>query len=204
MTEQLHVLVVESERGAADAAEAQLEAAGHKVLRCREPGAPAFPCKGVAPGNHCPLEEGVIDVALDIRPRARSQPAPQEDGVACALRRHIPLVVAGSPLLNPYHEYASEIVSPTADLARVCERVSSGVLLEHSRVAARALRVCLERRDIHTAPLVAVRRHHGRLVVTVVTATEIDASTRSMASVRMSAALRELDRHAAGIDVVFS
>jgi hypothetical protein len=203
MHDTLRVLVVESERGAADDAEGQLAAAGHTVVRCRERGAPAFPCKGVAEGHHCPLDEGVVDVALDIRPRPRSQPAPQEDGVACALRRHVPVVVAGSALLNPYDGYASEVVPTTANLVDVCEKTASAVLREHSRVAARALRICLERRGIHAMPLVAVRRRHGALLVSVSGATHVDASTKSMASVRMSAALRELDRAARGIDVVF-
>jgi hypothetical protein len=203
MSANLRVLLIESERGAADEAEAALDAAGHTVVRCREKGAPAFPCKGVAEGHHCPLDDGIVDVALDIRPRLRSQPAPQEDGVACALRRHVPVVVAGSSLLNPYDGYASAIVPTTANVVDVCEKTASAVLREHSRVAARALSACLDRREIQAVPLVAVRRRNGALLVTVTGASHASAETKSMASVRMSVALREVDRDARGIDVVF-
>ena len=44
----LKVMVLESDHGVADAAIRQLADAGHEVLRCHEPGAAAFPCKGVA------------------------------------------------------------------------------------------------------------------------------------------------------------
>ncbi|MGZ4690569.1 MAG: hypothetical protein ACXWAY_13165, partial [Acidimicrobiia bacterium] len=63
----MEVLVVESEPGAAAIAIAQLEAAGHRVARCHEPGSRAFPCAGLDPGR-CPLEEDAIDVVLTVRP----------------------------------------------------------------------------------------------------------------------------------------
>ena len=56
---------------------------------------PAFPCSALT-DDGCPLRRNIVDVALTVRQRPRSQPAPQEDGVTCALRTHVPLVVAGA------------------------------------------------------------------------------------------------------------
>ena len=202
MAEKLNVLVMESERGAADVAREELTAAGHAVLRCHEPGSSAFPCNALAEGQQCPLEAAIVDVALDVRSRPRSQPAPQEDGVACALRHHIPVVVAGPTVLNPYDGHA-QLLGRTFDVVDACEQAAHAPLGEHSAAAARALREVLDRRDIPSAPLVAVRRRRGALAVEVRGAGRIDDATKSMASVRMSAALREIDHHARGIDVVF-
>ncbi len=203
MTEKLNVLVLESERGGADATRDELTTAGHTVLRCHEPGAAAFPCNALVRGMQCPLEAAIVDVALDVRSRPRSQPAPQEDGVVCALRQRIPVVVAGSAVLNPYDGYAV-VLDRTHDVVDACERAAHAPLGEHTAAASRALRVVLDRRGIRCAPLVAVRRRRGVLAVEISGAGHLDEATKSMASVRMSAALREVDHHTRGIDVVFN
>jgi hypothetical protein len=203
MPDKLNVLVLESERGAADGAREELTAAGHTVLRCHEPGAPAFPCNALAKGQECPLEGVVVDVALDVRSRPRPQPVPREDGVACALRHHIPVVVAGPEILNPYDGFAVGVLGRTYNVVDDCERAAHAPLRDHTAVATRTLREVLDRRGIRSSVVVAVRRRHGALAVEVVGAEKIDDATKSMASVRMSAALREVDRHARGIDVAF-
>src|SRR5690242_16358946 len=103
----LNVLVVENEPGAADAATAELRTAGHAVLSCHEAGVGAFPCKGVAEPNACPLRSQAVDVALVVRAGRRAQPNALEDGARCALVHRIPLVVAGDVVLDPYDEYAT-------------------------------------------------------------------------------------------------
>jgi len=204
MAAKLNVLVLESDRGAADVAREELAAAGHVVLRCHEPGASAFPCNALVKGHQCPLEAADVDVALDVRARPRSQPAAQEDGVTCALRHHIPVVIAGPTVLNPYDGYAVEMLGRTFDVVAACEHASEAPLRDHTAVAARALRQVLELRDdIPAGPVVTVTRRHGALVAEVENATHVDDATKSMVSVRLTAALREVDRHARGIDVVF-
>ncbi len=201
----LNVLVLESERGAADAAIADLGDAGHNVLRCHEPDAAAFPCNALASGRQCPMRDAVVDVALTVRPRPRSQPAPQEDGVRCALQAHVPLVVAGPEVLDPYAAYAAEIVPADGDLVAACERAAVAPLPEHGAVARDAMRAVF---DLHGAPMtgarVDVRRRHGSLHVEVHGAADVDHVVKSIASVRMIGALRALDRDAHGIDVVFA
>jgi hypothetical protein len=204
--EQLNVLVVESEAHAGDPAREALGKAGHTVLRCHEAGVPAFPCNGLIEGKGCPFDNAIVDVVLDVRPHRRAQPAPLEDGVSCALKAHVPVVVAGSAWLNPYGEYASNFVASDADdvtIVDACEHAANAVLRDHSAIAARALRDTLDRRDISASPLVAVRRRKGVLVVDVATKTVVAREAQSMAAVRITAALRKFDRDAKGIDVVF-
>ena len=203
MTDRLNVLVLESEVGAADEARHELEGAGHRVLSCHERGEDAFPCAGLRDGRHCPLDDVAVDVALDVRARPRSQPAPREDGVACALRHHLPLVVAGSPLLNPFVEYAQATINRTDDVVDACERAADAPLRDHTLAAAQVLREVLDRRNVSAAPLVAVRRRDGALLIEVSSARELDQETRSMAAVRMTGAVRALDHCARGCDVVF-
>ena len=111
----MRVLVLEGEGGAATDAVTELEANGHAVVRCHEPGAPAFPCAGLA-GGGCPLEGDGVDVALTVRSAATGAPSPTEDGIACALRARVPVVVAGAGDANPYAAFGGTTVGAT-DLA---------------------------------------------------------------------------------------
>jgi hypothetical protein len=52
----LNIMVLESEHGAADDAIRELTDAGHVVLRYHDPGAPAFPCRGIETMSACPVE----------------------------------------------------------------------------------------------------------------------------------------------------
>jgi len=200
-TVNLNVLLLEGERGAAIAAERDLAAAGHTVHRCRPADGPAFPCAALA-DDGCPLDRAVVDVALDVRRRTHDRPSAREDGVVCALRRRIPLVVAGSAADNPYVD-AVEVVEPAGDVVSACERAAVAPLVRQAAAASEALVQVLERRMIASVPSVAVRRVRGRLVVEVDGAATLDTATRSMAAVRMTGAVRRVDRSALGIDVVF-
>jgi hypothetical protein len=198
----LNVLVLESDRGAADRAIADLTAAGHRVARCHDGEAPAFPCAALEGG--CPLHNEVIDVALTVRRHPRSQPAPQEDGVTCALRTHVPLVVAGATALNPFDDYAAEIVNDPDDIVAACERAARQALQPHSRVAAAAFgRVMRTHEVVGVTAHIEVRRMHGNLQISVAGANGLPHEVRSIAAVRMMAAVREVDQDSHGIDVTF-
>jgi hypothetical protein len=196
--------VLESERGAADRAVAELTSAGHEVVRCHEAGAPAFPCRALDPDDGCPLRDRVVDVALTVRNRPRLQPAPQEDGVTCAVRQHVPLVVAGPNVMNPFEPWAVEVLDRTYNVVEACERAAVAPLPRHGGAAAAALSEVLARHDaLVAAASVEVRRRDGRLHVEVHGADDLDHSLKSMASVRIAAALRAFDHDATGIDVTF-
>lgn len=205
MAAKLNVLVLESERGAAEAAIDELTKAGHAVLRCHEPGAPAFPCHGLADDPSCPLRTTTVDVALTVRSRPRSQPAPQEDGVSCALARHVPLVVAGPSVMNPFNGFAAEVLDRTDDVTAACERAAVAPLPRHGDRAAGALAAVLDVHEITgCTPAITVTRQGGRLVAVVTGAGDLDHTVKSIGSVRIVAALRQFDTDATGIDVVYA
>jgi hypothetical protein len=204
MTRGLNVLVLESDAGAATIARHELEGAGHTVRRCHEPGCASFPCNALRDDRSCPLAGQRIDVALDVRLRSRPEPTAREDGVACAIRERVPLVVAGPAVFNPFADYATEICEDSLDVVAACERAASMRLARHSAVAHDALTATLERRSAETDACVSVYRREGALFVSVAAADELDRATKNMVAVRIVAALRGIDRYARGIDVVFS
>jgi hypothetical protein len=198
----MKVLVVESESGAATIASAQLERAGHEVLRCHEPGSRAFPCAGFAAGG-CPLEHEAIDVVLTVRARSSSQPAPLEDGAVCALRRHLPLVVAGRSGTNPFASFP--VTTAGRDVVAACEEAATVPSADHEAVAQRALDESLAGHGIDDAEARAfVRRRAGRLTASLQFPAETPERTRAMASVRVVGALRQFDPYNGGIDVSWS
>lgn len=196
----MEVLVVESNLGAAAVEIALLEAAGHQVKRCHEPGAHAFPCAALDPGR-CPLEADAIDVVLTVRARAHPHPSPLEDGVTCALRRRVPVVVAGRTTLNPFERYPVTIAG-VADVVAACERAATGPQLEHEAVAAKVLEETLARADLpaHRAR-VSVQRDGAGLQVTLHLSPDADRRARGIAAVRVAGALRAFDPDAQHIDI---
>jgi hypothetical protein len=195
----MEVLVVESEPGAADAAIAALEAAEHRVLRCHDRGAAPFPCRGLEPGD-CPLERGTVSVVLDVRGRITPRPSPLEDGVTCALRRRLPVVVAGTSAVNPFSRYPV-LDATRQDVVAACEYAASGPRSDHEAVADRALNATLQRSGRDEEGSTSVRLGPGGLQVTLFMPEDTDPKTREMAAVRVAGAIRRFDRHAARIDV---
>lgn len=204
MTHGLNVLVLESDAGAATVARQVLTEAGHTLFFCHDPGQGCFPCNALHEGRGCPLEGRPIDVALDVRARARSAPTVREDGVACAIREQVPLVVAGPTVFSPYEEYATEMREGTFDVVAACERAAAAPLRRHTEVAQEALETTLERRSMSVGARATVYRRDGALLVSVTADQPVDTATKSMVAVRVNAALRSIDRYARGIDVVFN
>jgi hypothetical protein len=172
-------------------------------VRCHEAGQAAFPCKALD-DEQCPMHGTPVDVALTVRSRPRSQPAPLEDGVRCALQRHIPLVVAGSRVLNPFEPWAAEVLDRTYGVVEPCERAAAAPLPRHGDHAHRALVDVLAHHGVTgCSPTVEVHRRDGALDVQVHGVEALDRSVQAMASVRIIGALRALDDTAVGIDVAF-
>jgi hypothetical protein len=197
----MRVLVVESDRGTATKAIMDLRDAGHQVERCHEQDLPAFPCNALCDAGVCPLDspEGV-DVVLDYRSRPHPRPTPFEDGVSCALRRHVPLVVAGTSALNPFDSWTSAIAAD-ADLVEVCEQ-TAGYSLEHLAAPARAevRRVLENTPDLATRSDVIVRRSRGALNAVVELPREAE-EVESRIAVAVAGVLRAHDRTTRQINV---
>jgi hypothetical protein len=194
----MKVLVNESEGGAADRAVAQLESQGHEVLRCHERGEGPFPCAGLRPGHVCPLRDPGIDVAVTVRAAPRSRPSLLEDGIACALRARVPVVVAGQTLLNPYEGFGVDVVEGQHVVGAV-ERIAMAPSPGHSQVATNALLDALHR-EPGDAIAVAYRRRSG-VRVELEGVPTIERSAVKAAVPKVIAALREYDRDTQRIDV---
>jgi hypothetical protein len=202
-TERLNVLVLESERGAADVARHDLVTAGHTVVGCHEAGEPVFPCNALIEGRGCPLDTEVIDVALVVRRHHGAVPRASEDGARCALVHQIPLVVTGRVLLNPFDAFATE-VTRSENLVEACERAAHTSSRRHVDAAERVLREVLDRRGLDDVyPTLDVIRRRGCLLIRVRGAGALDHTTKNVASARMIGAVRAVDAYAHGIDVTF-
>ncbi len=198
----LNIMVLESDRGAADKAVQDLTDAGHVVLRCHEPDAPAFPCRGLEDQSACPLRSHAIDVALTVRSRPRAQPAPHEDGVRCALMHRVPLVVAGPAVLDPYDEYEMRVLDRGDDVVGAIEEVAASELPRHTRIATEALAASRTPNAALAGARASVTRRRGSLLASVSGLDSLTPHQRDAAIVRMLAKLREYDSSARGIDVI--
>ena len=113
------VLVVGTDDWAIEHAAAELEAGGCGVLRCHEPGQPAFPCNALVAGRVCPLDAG-FDVVADVRGQAAGGLLQSEFGVICALHHGIPLVLAGVTPERPLGPWATRTVEHGGSLVEAC------------------------------------------------------------------------------------
>jgi hypothetical protein len=195
----MDVLVVESDPGVADAAIEALEAAHHRVLRCHDAGSPAFPCRGLDPGD-CPLESGTVQVVLDVRGKTTPRPDPLEDGVSCALRRRLPVVVAGTSAINPFARFPV-VDASRQDVVAACERAASGPQTEHQVVADRALEATLQIAKIEGPSHSEVHRTADGLRITLHVPAAASKKTLDMAAVRVAGAIRAFDAHAPRLDI---
>jgi hypothetical protein len=116
------VLVVGTDEWAIDRAAHELEATGIRVLRCHEPGEPAFPCNAMIEGRTCPLDVGFALVA-DVRSRAVGGLAQSELGVVCGSSTGRPVVIAGVSKDLPVMRWFGRAVDMGASLTSVCEEV---------------------------------------------------------------------------------
>ncbi len=200
----MRVLLLEGGPGTSEgSAASRLEAAGHEVSRCHDPGAAPFPCNGMGDHGSCPLENDTVDVALVVRERATAEPTAAEDGARCALRRSIPLVVAGEVQDTPYADWAAVVEPGTDAVVDAVTRAATAPLERHTAAARRSLRAVLEHHDLDGADADAeVLRRGGDLRVILRPPTRLEPRVAEMASVRAVGAVRDIDPYPSIIDVV--
>jgi hypothetical protein len=200
----VRVLVIEGEQGAATDAVAQLEAEGHEVTRCVEPGAPAIPCKGMLEDRSCPLDEGPVDAALLVHDSEAPRLEGGEDGARCALRRHIPLVLRGDVRRSAYQDWAALVEGDDVPVAETLERARRAPLRRHASAARRSLRAVLEQHGVDSNGADAVVHRHGAdLRVTLTAGVEVERAVAEIAAVRVVGAVRDVDPYPRVIDVTF-
>jgi hypothetical protein len=197
----MRVLVVESDRHTADQAIADLRAGGHEVARCHERGLPAFPCNALCDGGTCPLDSGSgADVLLAYRAHPHPLPTPFEDGVSCALRHQIPVVVAGASTLNPFDHWTTAVAADDS-VVDACERAATAPIESLAAVALAKVRQLLSNEPaVADAADVTVTRNGGTLQAVVLLpecADELDAAL----AVGVAGAVRTRDRWTPRVDV---
>ncbi len=195
----MRVLVTESNPDVAEPVSAELVASGHEVVRCHAAGAASFPCAGLT-AEGCPVEAGV-DVAVTVRAHPRSTPAPTEDGVICALRRRVPVVVAGRTLFQPYSGFDVTELPDGGDVVAAVEHVARDRRPQHEAVAQPLLDEVLRSAGIEGAGEVIVTRSRSGLAVRLLFPPEADDRVRARASVRVTGAIRAYDTAAPQINV---
>ncbi|MCC5953459.1 MAG: hypothetical protein JJU45_15315 [Acidimicrobiia bacterium] len=197
----MRVLVVSDELHADRGVAQQLEGAGHEIVRCHDADAPAFPCAGMPGGSGCPIDGGRVDVALNVR-QLSEPPTVAEDGVRCALRNHVPLVVAGTAGQAPWAGMATVVEPDTERLAAAVEEAEMAPLRRHSEAASRELRVAMERLGVEQAGgEVVVRRRDGGLQAQLRPVSVLTPRQAHAVGVRVAAALRAVDDQSIGVDV---
>lgn len=136
--EVLSVLVVGTEAWAVDRAARQLQHAGHRVVGCPLADDYGRDC-ATLDGTGCGL--GDLDVVLVVRARPLDRVVRSEYGALCALRRNVPLVLAGAGGRHPFAEFAATTVDPDGDVVGACTLVGTSGPTEHPKAALDELEV---------------------------------------------------------------
>ena len=138
-----------------------------------------------------------------VRSHPWPRPTPLENGVTCALRHHLPLVVVGRTILNPYEPWCSAAFDGIEQAIGSLEEIASAPLPRLAEALAQPVAEVLEaagydRRDVTVEGRRAGRR---RLLAVVRTAHAIDKETVEAIVVAVHRAAKRLDPYAPGIDV---
>jgi hypothetical protein len=180
---------MDSHPGAAEAAEAAFLAAGHEVVRCRDPHDPGKPC--AAYEYSCPLDVGDVDVAVDVRATPLPRATAGEQGVVCASRAGVPVVVAGRITLQPFEALTTREHEGVEGLPEVSvAAVEQAAATDRAVIEAVASQACGRQ--------VFAERRGDELILTVRGA---GADEVGRAAVRAHAAARVADPSARSITV---
>lgn len=202
----MRVLVLESEPGLADEVIDELETSGHLVARCHDADRPPFPCRGMQPGQKCPLDEAPtqVAVALDGQLSPGADPPTGHDGARCALRRSVPLVVAGprAATLVPWASKTCQTFHPGVVVSAI-EEVGDAPLARHGTAATEALCSVLEIHGLPTedASAEVTQTDDGLRITLKPGLPDLEQRVREVASIRALAKVRELDPHAPRVGV---
>lgn len=199
----MKVLVLEERMGASCDVALDLVGAGHEIVRCHGADEPAFPCRGM--GEHgCPLDEGDVAVAVMVQAdEGGTIGDAAEDGARCALRRHIPLVVAATPAGSKLDEWATAVVDDHGSVAATVDAVGAMPSARHTDVAEGAFAGVLEAHGMDPSLAGAVVVRNGSdLHVELRPRGPVDRAILEVAAVRVAGALRRFDPFPRVIDVV--
>jgi hypothetical protein len=118
----MRVLVTGTEACAIDEVQRALRLRGHVVVSCTDDVGAEERCRAAVDSDGCPVSGGV-DVVLAVRMHPLPHLTRKEQLVECALLTDMPLVVAGSTVLNPFGARASALVEGLDRAIDTCEQV---------------------------------------------------------------------------------
>lgn len=143
----MRVLLTESAPGAAGESEQRLRDAGYDLSFCHpDQRADEDECVVFRGIGHCPLRtDPDIGVVVDVRAAdAPAMSTAREFGTCCALRNHVPLVVAGPAPADRFPWSDAAVLCTPEEVPGVCERltrpVDEEIARDAERVASDALR----------------------------------------------------------------
>lgn len=199
----MRILLMETNPGDGDGIARELTSSGHEVSRCHDPGEAPFPCHALVDGEDCPLDHEDVQAAVLVRgaggPAGRSA---GEDGVRCALRRQIPVVLAGEAEGSTYRDWAVSTVPQSEQVVGEVEAAAAAPLVRHQEAALRSLRAVLMQHDLDaTRAAATVHRDGSDIVVSLRTGLELEKQVAEMCSVRAMGAVRDLDPFSRKINV---
>ncbi len=205
----MKVLMVENSSESAQRIAEQLKSVGHSVYSCHD----ASEIEGLGAcvalqHQQCPMDLAPMDLFLDVRSpdgtHSGIEALLMEEGVLCAARRKIPVVIAGEMNNHPFKRWAAIEHHGLPNVA-VLEDVASAPLPDHSAVAAAALRATLRAHGITVDKAEAeVRRRDGGLLLHVDFSPSTDASSAQAVAIKVGQAVRQIDPWAPSLDITLS
>ena len=121
-----------------------------------------------------------------------ARPSPLEDGVTCALRRHVPVVVAGRTARQPLRAVPGRRSPASTTWSTTCERAATGPQLEHEGSRPSCSTQTLEHAGLPTesATRFGAAKRRGPPGHAPRPRSETSKQVRDVASVRVAGAVR--------------
>ena len=188
----MRIAMIQSDQRAGARTQDLLEEAGHEVLHCLDSGSNPFPCRGVA-GGPCPLDEGAV-VAVSAPGSVPPEPQAGDVGLICALRRHLPVLVAVPDDVRWPGARLGLVVDH--DVVAAVEQAAAAVLPVHTAAVLDEVR-----RVVGGAASATVTRSVDGLEIAIDLPEDVEASVAQAAAVRAQSVVRGVDSWAATIDV---
>ncbi len=214
----MNVLMVEDQSPLGAKVASSLRDLGHRVFPCEQSSNvnQDFACRALF-GEPCPLDIYPVDAAVGTKSSnaeiitrgntSHSHPGLDQEGLACAIRRHIPLVMVcdtGDPYGGPFDQWI-EAASVHDEVADVVDSIVSSASDSYGAVATKALVSALLIRGLDTTKAKAkIVRKDGRLNVSLEVSGSLDQLTVDGLSVSVHRALREFDPWTGCVDISVS
>lgn len=205
----MKVLMVENNSESAHRIAELLKSSGHSVHSCHDASAIEGLDACVAlQHQQCPMNLVPMDLLLDVRSpdgtHSGIEALLMEEGVLCAARRKIPVVIAGEINDQPFKRWAT-IEHPGLPSVAVLEDVASAPLPDHSAVATAALRSTLRAHGIIVDKAEAeVCRRDGGLLLHIDVSPSIDTSAAQAVAIKVGQAVRHIDPWAPSLDITLT